>query len=84
MFETFFAKLAGKFMAKKMKLEDGPMDTKPWYKSKGIWTGIVTVLVASYATAAAQFHLPAIPEFLFALLGAAGIYTRATAETKIG
>lgn len=84
MFEKFFAKLAGKFAAKKLGLEDKPMDTKSWWKSKGIWTGIVTGILGIYMTLQPQLSLPAIPEWVFALLGGLGIYTRVTADTKIG
>jgi hypothetical protein len=59
------------------------METKAWYKSKTIWAGIVAVLIAGYNTASASFGLPAIPEFVFALLGAFGVYTRTTANTVI-
>jgi len=58
--------------------------TKKWWESKNVWTGIVTVLIAAYSTAAGQFGLPVIPEYVFAILGAFGIYTRVTATAKIG
>lgn len=83
MFEEFFAKLAGKFAKKKLNLQEGTMETKPWYKSKNIWTGVVVTLLAAYGTAATQFGLPTTPEWIYAFLGALGIYTRATADTKI-
>lgn len=78
--------LIGKFIGKKLNLqEESKMDgTKKWYQSKNIWTGVVTVLIAAYGTAAAIWKLPAIPEWLFAVLGAVGIYTRVTATDKIG
>jgi hypothetical protein len=59
------------------------MATKAWYLSKGIWTGIVTALLGAYLSLAPQFGWPQIPEFVFAILGALGIYTRATADSKI-
>ena len=59
------------------------MDSKKWYMSKNVWVGIVAVLVAAYGTAATQFGLPAIPEFVFGVLGALGIYTRVTATSVI-
>lgn len=59
------------------------MDSKKWYLSKSIWTGIVAVVLAAYSTAAAQFHLPAVPEFVFGILGAFGIYARTTATSVI-
>lgn len=59
------------------------MEKKAWYRSKTIWTGVVAVLIAGYNTAAIQFNLPQIPEFVFAMLGAFGIYTRATSTTVL-
>ena len=59
------------------------MDSKKWYLSKTIWTGVVAVLLAAYSAAAAQFNLPAVPEFVFGILAAFGIYTRATATTVL-
>jgi hypothetical protein len=59
------------------------MDTKKWYLSKGIWTGVVAVVLAAYSTAAAQFNLPVVPEWVFAILGAFGVYTRVTATTVL-
>lgn len=84
MFKTLFAKLAGKFIAKKLDLKEGNVDTKKWWQSKTIWSGVVTVLLAGYAAASAQFKLPPVPDWIFAILGAIGIYSRATANTKIG
>lgn len=79
------AYIAGKWLKNKIKLEDGPMDdTKKWYKSKSIWTGVVAVLVAAYGSASANFGLPPVPEWVFAILGTIGIYTRVNATTKIG
>lgn len=82
-FKKFFARLAGKFAAREIGLED-KMDTKSWWKSKGVWTGIVTGLLGIYMTLQPQLGLPVIPDWVFALLGGLGIYTRVTAETKIG
>lgn len=82
-FEKFFSRLAGKFISKRAGLEEN-MDTKSWWKSKGIWTGIVTGLLGIYATLQPQFGWPTIPEWIFALLGGIGVYSRVDAETKIG
>jgi hypothetical protein len=82
---TFVAKIIGWFAKKNIKLEDGPMDsTKSWFKSKNIWTGVVTVLIAGYSAAAPIWNLPQIPEWVFAILGTIGIYTRVKATEKIG
>lgn len=83
MFENLIAKLAGNWIAKKTNLQEGPMDSKPWYKSKGIWTGIVAGLVGGYNGLAPSFQWPPIPDFVFVLFGAMGVYTRATADKAI-
>lgn len=83
--KTLFAKLFGKYLKGKLKLEDGTMDEKkPWYKSKNVLTGIVAVVLAAYSSASAHFGLPAVPEWIFAILASIGIYTRVVANTKIG
>ena len=89
--KNFLARLAAKQVAKELKLEDGKMeDNKKWYKSKTILSGIVAVLVAVYNAVGANlppelgWNLPAIPEWVFAFLGALGVYGRLKADTKIG
>lgn len=84
MFQNFFAKIAGKFLSKKLDLQEGVVDTKKWYLSKGVWTGVVTGLMGIYLSLSPQLNLPAVPEWIIALLGALGVYSRVTAETKIG
>lgn len=70
--------------------KEGEMETKKWYQSKGIWTGVVTVVMAVYDVLVPLvpiyfgITLPIIPEWVFVLLGAFGIYSRKTASTKIG
>lgn len=71
------------------------METKKWYKSKAIWSGIVAVVIAIYNSALVAladqcgvdggvcFNLPQIPEFVYAILGFLGIYGRAAAKTQI-
>lgn len=59
------------------------MESKKWYLSKGIWTGIVTAVLGLYLTLAPQFGWPAIPEYVFVVLGALGIYSRNVAVTAI-
>jgi uncharacterized membrane protein len=51
---------------------------------KGDWAGVVGGIIVAYNAIAPQIHLPAIPEFVYALLGAIGVYSRVTADTKIG
>lgn len=61
------------------------METKPWYQSKGIWTGIIAVLFVAYNTFRLQLMpgLPEIPEWVLALLASLGVYARATATSTI-
>jgi len=72
------------------------MDKKPWYKSKTIWTAIVTVAVVVYNSVTVALGaqcgvegsfcvtIPVIPEFVYAILGACGIYSRNVVRTTIG
>jgi hypothetical protein len=91
MFKNLFARLAGKAIAKKLDLQEGPMDDKKkWFKSKGVWTGIVTVALGAYELArvnlAPQFgwNLPEVPSVVLTVLGTMGVYSRMTADKKIG
>lgn len=85
-------KLIGKQVANKIGLEDGNMEeTKKWYTSKGVWTGVVTFLLGAYSLVSVSIMpalgkppLPAIPDWVLTLLGAIGVYSRVTADTKIG
>jgi uncharacterized membrane-anchored protein len=68
----------------------GDLETKPWYQSKAVWTGVVAVLIAVYnaiGTSLAPnlgWMLPPIPEWVFGILAAFGVYFRTTVTTKIG
>lgn len=85
---SFVYKIAGRKAAKIAQLED-KMDTKKWYKSKGVVTGIVTLVIGLYISVDTQigplagFDLPNIPEWVFTFLGAMGIYSRVVANTEI-
>lgn len=87
--KNFAAKFIGKKIAKELDLKEGPVENKKWYASKGVWTGIVTILVAGYESARATlapamgWQLPEIPPITFTLLGAMGVYSRAVAKSKI-
>ncbi len=75
------------------------MVNKKWYNSKTIWAGIITIVVGVYNALAANlsagcvgpivpedaicYNLPAIPDWIFGILGAFGIYGRTTAKTEI-
>lgn len=88
-FDSLLEKLAGKWIAKKMDLQEGDMDeTKPWYKSTTIWSDIVTILVAIGGFVDMRFThgkiaTSPIYQTVLAVLGAMGIYGRATATAKI-
>lgn len=86
----FVLKLIGKEIGSKLDLQEGPMnDTKKWFQSKTIWTAVVTGLIGIYNVVAISVlpafghTAPAIPDFIFTILGAIGVYTRATATTQI-
>ena len=81
------AKIAGK----NLKLEEGPMsNSKAWYKSKGVLTGITVVVFGVYdivrANLAPQvgWNLPEVPPIVFTILGALGIYARSVATKTVG
>lgn len=81
----FILKFFGRKIANKLNLQEGPMDsTKKWYQSRNIWTGIVTAAMGAYVTLVPVFHLPAVPEWVFTILGAVGVYTRVVADKQIG
>jgi len=76
-------KLAGKEAAKKLGLED-TMDTKKWYKSKTIWTAIISVLIGAIQPISTAFGHPiVIPDWIISLLVGMGLYTARTAEKSI-
>lgn len=61
------------------------METKPWYLSKGIWVGVLGLLIVVY-NAVPEFlpiTLPQIPEFVLGILAALGVRFRQTATTVI-
>jgi hypothetical protein len=66
------------------------VEAKSWYSSKTVWAGILGVFVAVYNAAltalAQQFGitLPAIPEWIFPILAALGVYGRVSATKVIG
>ena len=81
----FILKIIGHKIADKLDLQEGKMpETKPWYQSKTIWAGIVAGLLGIYNSIAMAKGLPPCPEWVYTILGAIGIYSRATADTKIG
>jgi hypothetical protein len=59
-------------------------EQKRWWQSKAVWAGTIAVMLSAYSTASAQFGLPPVPDFVYAVLGALGIYGRMSATTVIG
>lgn len=63
--------------------------SKVWYKSRGMWAGILTIVSGLYALVQAnfaQFHLPQIAQFypfILTALGALGIFGRVNAQGGI-
>ena len=63
---------------------NGMESTKRWYLSRAVWAGVLAVLIAAYNTAVTQFGLPPIPDFVYGILGALGIYGRTAATQRVG
>lgn len=57
--------------------------TKAWWMSKTIWAGVLTVLLTAYNAASESFGLPPVPDFVYAILGALGIYGRSVATKEV-
>lgn len=84
MFEGLIAKVAGTWLGNKLNLQEGAMDdTKKWWESKGVWAGVIGIIVVAYNQAIPTFHLPAIPQWILGILSAAGLYARITATAAI-
>jgi hypothetical protein len=58
-------------------------NSKKWWQSKAVWAGVVAVALAAYNTAVAQFGLPPIPDFVYGILAALGVYGRVAASKEI-
>lgn len=59
-------------------------ETKPWYLSKTLWSAILAIALTVYNALAPVQHWPEIPEQVYALLAAFGLYGLRTANTTIG
>lgn len=57
--------------------------SKPWYQSKAIWAGVVAIFLAGYNAGAVAFGWPEVPEFVYGLLAALGVYGRSVATTRV-
>ena len=88
--KNLIIKKAAKEVADKLGLQEGPMEEgKPWFKSKGVISGIVAVLLGIYEVVRLNlapqmgWSIPEIPPVLFTVLGALGIYSRVVADKVI-
>lgn len=88
--KNLIIKNAVKKVADKLDLQEGPMEEgKKWYKSKGVISGIVAVLLGIYEVVRLNlapqvgWSIPEIPPVLFTVLGALGIYSRVVADKVI-
>jgi len=71
------------------------MDEKRWWKSKGVWAGIVGIVLGVYIEVqtglasgcgtpeALCITLPDVPGWLLSLLSGFGLYARKTATTML-
>lgn len=65
------------------------MNSKHWWESKTIWSGVLAVGIAVYNALGQpvleHFHvtLPMIPDFVYGILAAFGIYGRKAATSVI-
>lgn len=80
------AKKAGKEIAKNLELTEGtPMENgKPWYKSKAVWTAVVTALISAVGPVSESLgHKIVVPEWIYGVLGGLGIYSLRIAKGPI-
>ncbi len=88
--EMFLIAMAKSFSKKFLKEDKGMIDKKEWYKSKTVWSGIITIGITIYNASRPlveqyfNVKLPEIPDVVYTVLGAVGIYGRVTANKKIG
>lgn len=57
--------------------------SKPWYQSKTIYSAGIGALLGVYNMIAPHNGLPAVPDYVYTILGAAGVYYRCNATDKI-
>lgn len=84
--KNLLAKKAGREIAKKLNLTEGtPMENgKPWYKSKTVWTAIVTALISAVGPVSKAFgHEIIIPEWVYGVLAGLGLYGLRTSKEEI-
>lgn len=81
-------KLAAMLVRRKLKGMGMEETSKKWYKSLGMWGGVLTMLRAAYGAGELAFGLPPVPPgvdaFLIAVFGGTSAYGRYTAKQPIG
>lgn len=83
-FENLIAKIAGRAIAKKLNLKEGQVDTKKWYESKTIWTAVVAAALGIIqAVGQTTGHTIVIPNWVYDVLGAVGLYSLRTGDKPI-
>jgi hypothetical protein len=85
----FLIRFGARQVSKQLDLQEGPMQTKMWFKSKTMWSDIVTVLVGIAGLVDTHFmegKIATSPAYgvILTILGSMGLYGRAKADTKIG
>ena len=80
---SFVLKWIGKGVKDKLDLQEGFMDSKPWYQSKTIWAGVVTGIIGIYNSIATAKGWPPVPDWVYSILAGMGVYSRASATTTI-
>lgn len=83
-------RFVGTRLSDKLDLKEGiPVDTKKWYQSKTIWSGVATILFGTYELTRAHlapnmgWALPEIPSWVLTILGGMGIYGRMVGTKQI-
>lgn len=84
----FILRFAGRQVAKKLDLQEGPMGSKKWYQSKTMWSDVVTVLVGIVGLVDTHFtggKISTSPAYgiILTILGGMGWYGRKNATTTI-
>lgn len=57
--------------------------SKPWYQSKTVISAGISGLIGIYNLIAPHKGLPTIPEWVYTILGTAGVYSRFNATDKL-
>lgn len=81
---NFFLKLALKRAVRKLGLKEGIVENKRWYQSKTVLTAIVAaVLSIAQAVGTATGHPVVVPDWVYQILGAFGLYSLRVGDKPI-